>query len=272
MVQIAKADGTSEPYDPHKLVASLKRAGAPEGTASHIAGEIEKELYNGITTGEIYSHAFKYLRHEGHGKAARYSLKRAMLDFGPSGFPFEAYIAELFRTEGYNAEVDQIVQGRCVEHEVDVIIKKGTETQYAEAKFHNTLGFKTDLKTVLYVQARIEDIAAKHAGAKGLVVTNTKFTDRALQYAQCRGLELLAWDYPQHATLHERIDKAMLYPVTALTSLTRREKMALLEQREVLCTTLPNKTDALLRAGVAQGKVGMVLEEVGALCVPGKDI
>jgi predicted RecB family endonuclease len=272
MVQISKADGTSESFDPHKLIASLKRAGAPVDRATHITQEIEKELYNGITTGEIYSRAFTHLRHEGAGHAARYSLKRAMLDFGPSGFPFEAYIAELFRAEGFEAQIDQIIQGGCVEHEVDVVVKKGSETLYVEAKFHNTLGFKTDLKTVLYVQARIEDIATKHPGAKGLVVTNTKFTDRAVQYAECRGLELLSWDYPQHATLHERIDKVKLYPVTALTSLTRREKMALLEQREVLCTTLPQKTDVLLKAGVTSAKLGTVLEEVGALCVPGKDI
>src|SRR5579872_3086631 len=115
MIQIAKADGTSEAFDPHKLNMSLKRAGASEGAAAHIAAEVEKQLYNGITTGEIYSHAFAHLRQEGHAHAARYSLKRAMLDFGPSGFPFESYIAELFRAEGSHALVDQIIQGGCVE-------------------------------------------------------------------------------------------------------------------------------------------------------------
>ncbi|MDE1925147.1 MAG: restriction endonuclease [Patescibacteria group bacterium] len=272
MIQIAKADGTSEAFDPHKLTASLRRAGASAGVADHIAREVEKELYNGITTGEIYSHAFSHLRHEGHGRAARYSLKRAMLDFGPSGFPFESYIAELFRAEGSSVLVDQIIQGGCVEHEVDIVVQSGAETVYVEAKFHNTLGFATDLKTVLYVQARIEDIAKRHPGAKGLVVTNTKFTDRAIAYAQCRGLELLAWDYPQSRTLQKRIDKAQVYPVTALTTLSRREKMALLAEREVLCTALPQKKDALLRAGVGKGELGAVLEEVGALCVPGNDI
>lgn len=272
MIQITKADGTNEAFDPNKLILSLRRSGASDSVAEHIAREIEQELYNGITTQEIYSRAFAHLRREGHGKAARYSLKRAMLDFGPSGFPFESYIAELFRAEGQSVLVDQIIQGGCVEHEVDVVVQKPDETTYVEAKFHNTLGLKSDLKTVLYVQARIEDIAKKHAGANGLVVTNTKFTDQALKYAQCRGLELLAWDYPQARTLHERIDKANLYPVTALTTLSRREKMALLQEREVLCTALPQKMDALLRAGVNRRKVGAVLEEVGALCVPGNDI
>ena len=121
-----------------------------------------------------------------------------MLDFGPSGFPFESYIAELFRAEGSQTLVDQIIQGGCVEHEVDVVVEKPGGNVYVEAKFHNTLGLKSDLKVVLYVEARIEDIAKKYPGATGLVVTNTKFTDKAVEYAQCRGLELLAWDYPQH--------------------------------------------------------------------------
>ena len=35
--------------------------------------------------------------------------------------PFEAYLAELFEREGYKTKIDQIVQGKCVEHEVDVV-------------------------------------------------------------------------------------------------------------------------------------------------------
>src|SRR4051812_44342384 len=118
-IHIAKADGTSQEYSPQKLIASLKRAGAKPEVAEQINKDIEKELYNGIPTGEIYAQAFSRLREHRHVAAARYSLKRAILDFGPSGFPFEAYIAELYRKEGYKAEVDQIIQGKCVDHEVD---------------------------------------------------------------------------------------------------------------------------------------------------------
>lgn len=275
VILVAKADGTSEQYDPKKLLASLRRAGADFSIAEQISKDVERELWDGITTAEIYSRAFAHLRDHKRGIAARYSLKRAVLDFGPSGFPFESYIAELFRKEGCEAKVDQIIQGACVDHEVDVVILKDHTTTYAEAKFHNTAGFKTDLKTVLYVQARIEDIAEAigkkqgHEGpVRGLVVTNTKFTDKAIQYATCRGLELLGWDYPQQATLHERIDKVGLYPVTALTSLSSREKTALLGERIVLCNALPDSSEALKRAGVSGRKADAVMEEVGALCKP----
>ena len=277
-VTIAKADGTQEPFNPEKLVGSLVRAGAEHSDARTIARHIEGELYNGITTQEIYRHAFAQLREIRRGTAARYSLKRALLEFGPSGFPFEAYMAELFKTEGYKTKIDQIVPGACVEHEVDVILRRKDEVTFVEAKFHNAAGFKTDLKTVLYVKARLEDIAAARnakgetESMRGLIVTNTKFTGHAAQYASCAGVELLGWEAPAGATLQDRIEKAGLYPVTALTTLGRREKMALLSQKVVLCTTLPRQTRALASAGVEGHRADRVLEEVAALCTPKKDI
>lgn len=274
-VLVAKADGTREAFNPEKLRGSLKRAGAEETVAEEIRRDVEKELWNGISTGEIYAKAFSLLREHKRGVAARYSLRRAILDFGPSGFPFESYVAELFRADGYEAAVGQIVQGACVEHEVDVVLHKIEEDIYVEAKFHNAAGFKTDLKTVLYVQARTEDIVeAMHKKAdatrtiQGLVVTNTKFTSKAIQYATCRSLGLVGWDYPQQGSLEERVETSRLYPVTTLTSLSTREKMALLQEKIVLCSALPNAGEALKRAGVSGKKVNSVLEEAGILCAP----
>lgn len=264
---IAKADGTTEEFDPRKLVSSLKRAGAKERVAEQITADVEQELWDGMSTEEIYSRAFAKLREDRHDLAARYSLKRAVLDFGPSGFPFEDYIGELFRAEGKKAVVRQIIKGKCVEHEVDVVVDEG-KPLYVEAKFHNAAGFKTELKVVLYVQARIDDIGQ----GRGMVATNTKFTDKAIEYASCKGLELLAWDYPQGATLHDRIDRAGLYPITALTTLSKSEKTALLSQQMVLCQALPERTDALSRVGITGKRADQVLEEVGALCVPGRGV
>ena len=273
-VRIIKSDGTPEAFDRAKLLHSLERAGTSDIVAEEIAKEVEKELYNGITTSQIYRLAFAHLREHRRGVAARYSLKRAILDFGPSGFPFEAYLAELFRAEGFAAKVDQMVQGGCVPHEVDVVLTKERMHTYVEAKFHNSAGFKTDLKTVLYVQARITDIkkAKPHEIVQGMVVTNTKFTEVAIRYADCVGLDLLSWEYPSGKDLHERIHVAKLYPITALTTLSRSEKMALLSQRKVLCSQLPHDTRALAAAGIRGKRADAVLEEAGALCIPGKDI
>jgi ATP cone domain/Restriction endonuclease len=275
MMQVSKADGTRESFNPEKLHASLKRAGAAPEVAQEIAREIEQNLYEGIPTHEIYAKAFAHLREHRHHIAARYSLKRAVLEFGPSGFPFEAYLAELFRAEGCTGiAIDQIIQGACVEHEVDVVYQKDGQHIYTEAKFHNALGFKTDLKTVLYVKARIDDIAAakNNERVRGLVATNTKFTSVAVQYATCQKLELLSWDYPQNHTLHDRIEAARLYPITALTTLSHKEKIALLSNKKVLCGDLSTDTRALAEAGVHGAHADQVLAEAGALCVPGSTI
>ena len=274
-MRITKADGTRESFDPHKLTRSLERSGVEREVAQSVLREIETELYDGITTQEIYRRAFARLRTHKRPAAARYSLKRAVLEFGPSGFPFEAYLAELFRAEGYETGIDRIISGICVEHEVDVVLKKGATSTYVEAKFHNAAGFKTDLKTVLYVQARVEDIAAAARGrgdssaVAGMVVTNTKFTSHAVQYSACAGLELLSWEQPRGRTLHDRIEAQGLYPVTALTTLSRREKLDLLSQRVVLCSALPRDTRALASAGVSGKKADHVLEEAASLCAPG---
>lgn len=265
---ILKADGTQEPFVPEKLLASLTKAGATPTLAESIVEQIVHDLKPLTKTADIYRSAFALLEQDvPRGTAARYALKRAIFDFGPSGFPFEAYVAELFRKRGFDATTNAIARGKCVEHEIDVLLKKDGITTYVEAKFHNTPGFKTDLKVVLYVQARIEDIKAKEGeSVHGMVLTNTKFTSMARQYASCAGLPLMGWDYPQGEDLHALIGESGLYPITALSTLTRREKEQLLSQKIVLCRDLPHQTEALRNMGLTKGKMSKLFTEVGALC------
>ncbi len=140
-MQITKSDGEIEEFNPAKLVQSLVHAGAEESAAGQIASDVEKEMKAGMSTHDVYARAFTLLRSHRSAAAARYSLKRAVLEFGPSGFPFEAYLAELFRHEGYDAIVDAHIKGALLEHEVDFVLTKGSEKMYLVANFHNTLGF-----------------------------------------------------------------------------------------------------------------------------------
>lgn len=264
---VVKADGTQETFERAKLESSLTKAGASAEDIAAIADIVERTLAPNMSTAAIYRNAFRLLRKREAGTAARYSLKRAVLEFGPSGFPFEAYLAEVFRTEGFEATTNAISQGACVEHEIDVLLHKDGIKTYVEAKFHNTPGFKTDLKVVLYVKARIDDIKKREGeSVRGLVVTNTKFTDMARRYAECAGLPILGWDYPDVDNLHQRIEQSGLYPVTALTSLSRREKLLLLSQKVVLCNGLLRHTDALRSLGISQGRHARLTQEIGALC------
>jgi hypothetical protein len=273
MPTITKSDGGVEEFNPAKLVSSLMHAGADHMVATAIAGDVAKEVTEGMSTHDVYARAFAHLRQHRATAAARYSLKRAVLEFGPSGFPFESYLAELYRSRGYDAQVDAHVRGRCVEHEVDLVLDKGDERMYVEAKFHNTIGFKTDLQVALYVQARLEDLMdgeapPRQVQSRGVIVTNTKFTSLAIQYAHCKELELIGWEYPRQGNLHDLITESSLYPVTALTTLSRRQKQGLLAERVVLCNTLSRHEDALARAGVSGNQMRNVIEEAAGLCVP----
>lgn len=56
--------------------------------------------------------------------AIRYDLKRALMELGPSGYPFEKLISDLLRKFGYRTKTNLTLQGKCVSHEIDVIAEK----------------------------------------------------------------------------------------------------------------------------------------------------
>lgn len=272
---IVKGDGEREEFDVSKLERSLSHAGADEFLAKKIAKEIAAGVREGMTTTEIYKKAFALLHKEEHVAAARYSMRRAILDLGPTGFPFEKFIAELFRARGYETSHNVLVKGRCAEHEVDVVLKNAKHTVGAELKFHNTPGFKTDLKTALYVRARYwdiqwgaEDRKEKSGIDEGWLITNTKFTTKAIQYAECSGIRLLGWNYPRGAGLADMIRESGVYPVTVLTTLSNAEKGRLLANGVSLCRMVMSDPASLAAAGITGDKVSAAVSESTALCGP----
>ena len=157
-IYVVKADGSREIFDVGKLEHSLKRAGAAGRAAHEILNAIRDEITDGVTTREIYQKAFEHLHKKEYPVAMKYSIKRAIMELGPSGFPFEDFVAEIMRKKGFQAETGQIVRGFCVEHEIDVVAWNQEKLIMIEAKFHNTLGTKSDLKVALYIKARFEDL------------------------------------------------------------------------------------------------------------------
>ena len=269
-ILITKADGEQEPFDAIKLEGSLEHAGASSTTRARITAKILHELRPGMTTNEIYKHAYDMLqREEEHPVAARYSVKRALFSLGPSGFPFEQFLAEVLRAHGWSTRTGVTLTGRCAPHEVDVLAEKGGKRIGIEAKFHNEPGGKTDIKDALYVKARYDDLRAtpdhsQHVD-EGWLVTNTSFTRNAIQYAQCSNLKLIAWDYPHNENLMTMIEEANVHPLTCLTSLSEGEKHRLLENRIVLCKDV--STPHLLKEyGVKPERIPQVLEEARQLC------
>lgn len=273
-IYVTKADGAKELFDTKKLEFSLKRAGASSRVVMEILNTITDTIEDGVTTHDIYEQAFELLHTHDTPVAVKYSIKRAVMELGPSGFPFEDFIAEIFRSKGFQAETGKIVRGFCVEHEVDVIAWNDEKLIMAEAKFHNTLGIKSDLKVALYVKARFDDLRKMkfNFGGKdrelteGWLITNTKFTSTAIEYGSCQGgMTMIGWNYPPHGNLHDMILEAKLHPLTCLVSLNGREKKLLLDQGVVLCKALTENPQLLDVIGLKEEEKQKVMEEIEAL-------
>lgn len=269
---IVKSTGEKELFDVTKLEASLARAGASAKSISLIADHIQKEVRDGMSTGEIYAHAFSLLRRYEKPVALKYSIRRAVMELGPSGFPFEKFIAELFKARGFKAETNLLARGKCVEHEIDVMAWNDSKLIIAEAKFHNGIGLKSDLKVALYVKARFDDLkeaifiadGKKRNFDEAYLITNTKFTFPAIEYAKCAGLSLIGWNYPAQGNLHNMIEDFNLHPITALTTLNGSEKRDLLSQGIVLSKQLSDR-NILKNAGIRDANIDAILHEIKEL-------
>lgn len=270
---VHKSDGSLEPFDPAKLRSSLLHSGAPESEANQVVDHIVKEVKEGTTTEFIYLHAYELLKQVKDGVAARYSLRRALADLGPSGFPFEHFVAGLFRQEGYEVTVGAELEGECVTHEIDILAQRGKEWLVGEVKFHKQSHIKSDIQVALYVHSRFNDLKGSNfsgieegTNPRNLLITNTKFTSHALRYGQCKGMEMIGWSYPEEGNLQDLIAKATLQPVTMLTTLSGAEKRLLLEHNYVLCREIRDNPDVLGEVGLEESRHDRILSEVKAVC------
>ncbi len=270
---ISKANGMKEAFDVEKLRSSLLRSGATRESVEDVIEHIIPELYDGMSTGEIYSHAFTNLHALEKPVARRYSLRRAVMDLGPSGFPFEDFIAEVLKSMGLETMTRQTVLGGCVPHEVDVVAWNDKKLIMCEAKFHNELGIKSDVKVALYVKARFDDLKENvfNYGGKdrkldeGWLITNTKFSSTAIHYGECKNLTMIGWNYPENNSLQDMIERGALHPVTCLTSLSTQDKNLLMNKQIVLCTQIKNNPDILNKVLGNQVNKDAVLAEINEL-------
>jgi len=266
---ITKINGQKELFDEHKLFHSLRNAGGGDEVANAIVEQIGGEIYNNITTSDIYRHAFNLLRRHSMPMAIKYSLRRAIGELGPDGFPFEKFVARIFNAWGYETITDQIIVGECVEHEIDIVAWRGNDLAMIEAKFHNEFGMKSDLKVVLYVKARYDDLSKKifNFGHKErrltekYIFTNTKFTDKAIQYSKCQNLKLIGWNYPLKGNLHDIITEYKLEPITSLSLITDQNKKDLINKGILICADLIDDPYILETFGINREQTNKIISE-----------
>ena len=271
--KVVKRNGAVVDFDRELLERSLLRSGADRDLSHHIAIDIEKIIGDGDSTNMIYKKAFEMLYERARSVAMRYSLKKALFNLGPTGFPFEKFVAELFRRKGYVTQTNVHLRGGCITHEVDVLAIR-SERIAMEVKFHNDMHIRSDVKSVLYVKARFDDLLGKTGKAfsfrkkgsvdKCILVTNTKFTKNALAYAECAGVSLLGWGYPFRNNLQSFVQEVDAHPVTCLPSLSLSLMRGLFSEGVVTCKGLLERDDLLRKLPNAD----MVVSEAKMLCRP----
>lgn len=267
MIQVVKASGEKEPFSEEKVCASIQRAGIAKELQEQVLEHVKSKLYENIKTSEIYHHIIEFL---GTSKApftkSKYSLKQAIMDLGPTGYPFEDFVAEILKSHGYATAVRITLQGKCVAHEIDITALKDSQKVIIEVKFHNMPGIKTDLHVALYTKARFDDVIEKNNFNQVWLVTNTKVSTDAITYGICMGMKIISWNYPEGEGLRDLIEQTKLHPITALTTLSQNQKQQLLGNSIVLCKNICEQPAILDQLGISEDLKHNIISEAQFVC------
>lgn len=267
MISVIKADRTKEPFSEEKVKDSIQRARIPQSVQQEALMHVKSKVYDGISTSEIYQHILEFLDTSSHPYSkTKYGLKESIMMLGPTGYPFEDFIARLLESQGYTTKVRQILTGKCITHEIDVIAEKDKKVAAIEAKFHNSPGTRSEVHVALYTKARFDDIKIKNRIDEAWIVTNTKTTTDVNTYAQCMGMKVMSWSYPSGESLRELIEKTHLYPVTMLTTLNQNQKMTLLTNHVILCKELYDNHQLLDILPLSKEEKEKAMAEITFIC------
>lgn len=262
---VIKWDGRTEEFDPTKIVRTLTRMGAPQTVAEEIADDLVDRIEEGMTTKEIYNMAVTELETHREVVEFRRDLRDGLARIG-GGFIFEDYVRLLLEEYGYKVSGNVIIRGACVDHEIDGIAERNTETVYVEIKHHSVLERYTPFEVTLSAKAKWDDLQAGCEQGlndctfdRVLIVTNTRLTKQAQQYAECVGIEHFGWNTPQGRGIDWFIENKKLYPVTILRTVTD-------EERDVLYTNKILTLNQLVQAdpksvGLRKERVKELIEE-----------
>jgi hypothetical protein len=106
---------------------------------------------------------------------------------------------------------------------------KNNEVIYVEVKHHFQSHTYTGVSVCLETQAVLEDLIEGYKTGvnrinfnKALIVCNTKFSEHALQYASCKGIDCIGWRTPSEKGLEQMIEEKKFYPITFLKDLDRK--------------------------------------------------
>jgi len=233
LITIVKRDGRREPYKREKLLSGLLRCSSYP-VADRVVHIVEGRIQAGngggdITAGELHNMALEALRAESPPSALRYDLRRSIMKLGPAGFAFEDFIADMLRLEGKEVLVRVKERGRCALHELDITYEGVGGKNFIECKYHNEYGIYTGLKEAMYTYMRLLDLRDNGLGyANCILVTNTKVSWEAADFAACKRMNVIGWNFPPGHGLERTLERLNMYPVTVLEDQLQPERLSYL--------------------------------------------
>ena len=237
---VKKADGSLQLFDREKVVRTCLRMGANRQVAYEVAEKVERRLYKGISTAKILQMIFQFMRRYKPGVGNLFDLRKG-LSLMVSKPEFEVFVQVLLAHNGFEVTPNQLLDGRCVEHEVDAIARKNGVTFFVEAKHHSSYHTQTGLDESRIARAVLEDVIEGFALGKSdqkidraMIVTNTRYSDHAIQYGKCRDILQIGWSSPTDHGLQNMIEGNNLLPLSCLRGLSIDARMKLANSGIVL--------------------------------------
>lgn len=243
MIFVKKSDGSGQPFDKNKIIRTCLRMHASQEHAGTVADKVESKVYDGIPTKEILKMIFFYLKNYRPEVKYRIDLREAISLLRPRP-DFENFVCLLLQEYGYKVSPPQLIQGRCVEHEVDAVARRGNETIYVEVKHHFQHHTYTGVGVFLESWSTFLDLSDGYEQNKNnfkfnkiLIVCNTKFSDHALQYAKCKHINYIGWNVPERS-LETMVEEKKFYPITLLKDMDEKIEARLADNGIVLLKQL----------------------------------
>ena len=257
---VIKRDGRLEKFDMMKIIHTCSRSGVPEDVARNIAKEVQNEIYNRIPSEEVYKIVLEKLKKFQRSNAYLYKLRDAVSYIEPTAF--EKFTKRILDSMGYKSIWNMIIQGKCIDHQVDVVAEKESKKYLVECKRHTNPHRFCGLGVGLQVQARLEDILDgykrgmnKYNFYRAWIFTNTKFSEHIIKYASAKNILLTGWRYPQGNGLENLIQKSHLLPITLLP-ISKSLKITLqINNIITLKDFISSKRRTLERLGISDNRI-----------------
>jgi hypothetical protein len=266
---VTKADGTKQVFSREKVEKTCLRMGADSRVAYEVAEKIERRLHDGISTDQILRMIFKFMSEYKPSIRHLFDLRKGISLMDPKP-EFEMFVRILLAQNGFEVSPNLILTGKCGEHEVDAIAKKNGATFFVEAKHHISYHTLTGLDESRIARAILEDVTEYNLMGKtdlkidgAIIVTNTRYSEHARRYGECRNILQIGWDSPFENNLHSMIEKNKLYPLSCLRSLKYENRIKLVNSGVVIMKQLFEEESSKLarRAMIPQETLRDVIEK-----------